>query len=160
MSFLFKLIMKIKNIIILSILSIFCGLIMLGCVIGFFVLPFIVYSSQIKDVFFDIWCICVIEFFIEMMVVAKVELKENKKEIEEYKKDKVVYWFLRISAPLSFISTFLLVFLKRNYQFPISVYGIIFVFVCFLVLVAIVSNLLSIYKNKYKKRPKRAFYDF
>ena len=151
MSLLFKLIMKIKNIVIFSILSILLGLIMLSFVVGFFALPFIVYSPQIKNIFLGIWCFCAIEFFIEMILVAKSELKKNKKEIEEYKKDKIVYWFLRLSAGLSCIFTFLLAFLKMNYQFPISVYDIIFAFVCFLVIVALISNLLSMYKNKYKQ---------
>lgn len=151
MSLLFKIIMKIKNTIILSILSISLSVIMLCSAIGFFVLPFITYGDEIKNIFFIIWGICVVEVLIEMIIIAKHEVKTKKKEIEEYQKDKVVYWYLRISSILSFVLTFLLVFLKRNYQFPINVYGIIFVFICLVVIVAAISNLLSMYKNNYKQ---------
>lgn len=160
MTLLFKLITKIKNQVIMSILLIFFSVIMLFCSAGFFILPFIIYGETSRVTFLIAWGICSIEVFIEMLLASKRKMEIDKKEKEKYQKDKVVYWFSVVSSILAIIFVFLLVFLKRNFKLSVNIFDICFFFISFLIITACASNLLSMYKNKYKQMARDAVITF
>jgi hypothetical protein len=127
------------------------------CVIGFFVLPFIKYSEKFVVFAFILWSCSAILFCIAAFIMYKNDLRSDKKAIEEYQKDKVVYTVGRFGVLLYFVSMFCLVFLARNDLVKVSLFGIIGIAILGLLLLGVIITLLTQYKNNYLKMAKDTF---
>lgn len=127
------------------------------CVIGFFVLPFIKYSEKFVVFAFILWCCSALLFCVAAFIMYKNDLKSDKKAIEEYQKDKVVYTVGRFGVLLYFVSMFCLIFLARNNVVKVSLFGIIGIAILGLLLFGVVITLLTQYKNNYLKMAKDTF---
>lgn len=117
-------------------------------------MPFIKYPEKAKILFLIFWSYAAVIFCVSMIVVFHRELKTNQKEIDEYKKDKVVYIVGRFGALLYFVSMFCLIFLARNNYVNISLFSMIGIAVLGLLLFAVIITLLTQYKNNYVKMAK------
>ena len=124
------------------------------CMIGFFALPFIKYSESSKIIFLCFWIFCTAIFSAFAFAFYKYDFRNNKKEIEEYEKDKVVYLVGRIGIAIYFVGILLLIFLVRNNFLSLSTTATIGFCVMGLLLLGIVITLLTQYKNNYKKMAK------
>ena len=91
MTLLEKLIGKIKIKWIAILIALIFSVHGLACIIGFFVLPFLNYSAANRIPFLFCWIYTVIATFVMVFEMCRNELKTNQKEIDAYKKDKVVY---------------------------------------------------------------------
>ena len=128
-----------------------------ACVIGFFVLPFIRYSEKFVVFAFILWSCSALLFCVAAFIMYKNDLKSDKKAIEEYQKDKVVYTVGRFGVLLYFVSMFCLVFLTRNDLVKVSLFGIIGIAILGLLLFGVIITLLTQYKNNYLKMAKDTF---
>lgn len=154
MTILIKYIEKIKIAWLSKILASLCLINDFACIVGFFVMPFIKYPESAKILSLIFWSYAAIIFCASMIIVLHRELKTNQKEIDEYKKDKVVYIVGRLGALLYFVSMFCLIFLARNDYMNISLFSMIGIAVLGLLLLAIIIAMLTQYKNNYVKMAK------
>lgn len=154
MTILIKYIEKIKIAWLSKILASLCLINDFACFAGVFVMPFIKYPEKAKILFLIFWSYAAVIFCVSMIVVLHRELKTNQKEIDEYKKDKVVYIVGRLGALLYFVSMFCLIFLARNDYMNISLLSMIGIAVLGLLLFAIIIAMLTQYKNNYVKMAK------
>ena len=154
MTILIKYIEKIKIAWLSKILASLCLINDFTCFAGVFVMPFIKYPEKAKILFLIFWSYAAVIFCVSMIVVLHRELKTNQKEIDEYKKDKVVYIVGRLGALLYFVSMFCLIFLARNDYMNISLLSMIGIAVLGLLLFAIIIAMLTQYKNNYVKMAK------
>ena len=127
------------------------------CAIGFFVLPFIKYSEKFLIAALILWSYSAVIFCVIAFIMYKNDLKSDKKAIEEYQKDRVVYIVGRFGVLLYFVSMFCLVFLARNNVVKVSLFGIIGIAILGLLLFGVIITLLTQYKNNYLKMAKDTF---
>lgn len=151
MIWLFKYILKIKNKTLMSILTVVNSLITLCLMGGFMALPFIKYGENARDFFFILWGVCFADFLAEMILTSKRQITQNEKEARRYNKDKVVYWVSTFASVLTIAFALLLFLLKNNYELDIELYGIALAVLGVLILSALVTNLLAMYKDNYKQ---------
>ena len=125
--------------------------------IGFFVLPFLKYSENTKLAFLCCWICAAVVLFLICFIACRDALKNNEKEIVEYKKDKVLYIFTRIGMGAYLFGIFLLIFLVRNNFLSLSTFATIGISVLGLFVFSTTIGLLAQYKDNYKKLAKDAF---
>lgn len=157
MTFFEKMNEKIKSKWIAKIIALIVAIMVYACIIGFFALPFIKYSESSKNIFLCLWIFCTAIFSVFAFAFYKYDFKNNKKEIEEYEKDKVVYLVGRIGIAIYFVGVFLLIFLVRNNFLSLSTTATIGFCVMGLLLLGTVIALLTQYKNNYKQMAKDTF---
>lgn len=157
MTLLEKLIGKIKIKWIAILIALIFSVHGLACIIGFFVLPFLNYSAANRIPFLFCWIYTVIATFVMVFEMCRNELKTNQKEIDAYKKDKVVYIVGRSGTSICLMGSFLLAFLVKNDFLSLSVSATIGICVLGLLLFAVLIALLSRYKDNYKKMVKDTF---
>ncbi len=153
-SLILKKINKMKNVNIALLISIFVAAYSLAWMIGFFAIPFITFSNDMRIVFLVVWLYCSIQIFLEIMIDYSVK---RRKTTEENKENKFIFWATRVSVLLCFISTFFLVFLKNNFYENLSIWIIISFPFFAIFLTVIIISLISSYENKYKELLKDLF---
>ena len=140
-----------------TILRLFCLLHDMFCLLGFFVFPIFKYSSSLRIPFLIVWFYMTIVFFALMVVATKQQVREDKKEIVEYNKNKFVYWLGRFGVLLCFAITFFMLFWLNNFTSNLSLIKIFCISAFLLLLLGVVIGLLTQYKGNYKQMFKDIF---
>lgn len=154
MTLLLKYIKKIKINWLTTMLTLVVQLNDLICLLGFFIVPFIKFPEVIRIPILCAWIYTAVIFFIFGIAAYNDGLENDDKEIEEYKKDKVVYTVGRIGILVYFVAILGLILLTRNSYLKLSLLAIIGIAVLGLLLFAIIIALLTQYKNNYFKMAK------